>query len=239
MNASTWWALAATIILIALGALFFRRRVMMGQVRRLEDFRRMTGWTALLAAVLIIISAIPFTTIAPKHDGFKDIATFANAFGPLVLTVSVTLAAIFYSVGDWYQAAQRFRLLGLKDARPDRRGRQADRAVHWQDVLAGTQNRMVVTGVTLGGWFVAGWEDTRQNLLTVLPHATVQVLLADPTSPGFRVRADDPGEQSEATHADRAPARARRVYERIATILQDADFQPHLMSGDLASMCIR
>lgn len=233
MNASTWWALGATIILIFSGGLVFWRRVILGDVKQLKDFQRWTRWAAVAAALLIIISAIPFVTILPQYEGFKDIAAFANAFGPLALMVSATLAAIFYSVGDWYEAAQKFRQLGLKEARPDRAGRQADRAVHWQNVLGSTQNRMVITGVTLGGWFVAGWEDTHANLLAVLPRATVQVLLADPNSPGFRVRADDPGEQNEAARSDRAPERARKVYEQIALILQDPAFQPHLNEGKL------
>ena len=233
MNASTWWALGATIILLIGGGLLFWRRVILGDVRQLKDFQRWTRWTALAAAVLIIISAIPFATLLPQYDGFKDIAAFANAFGPLALMVSATLAAIFYSVGDWYEAAQRFRLLGLKDARPNRGGRQVDRAVFWQNLLASTQNRIITTGVTLGGWFVTSWPDTRANLLTILPRANVQVLLVDPSSPGFRVRADDPAEQGEAVHAERAPARARQVYERIALILEDPEFQPHLNNGRL------
>jgi hypothetical protein len=234
MNASTWWALGVTLVLIVLGGAFFRYWVMSGAIRRLEDFRRWTGLTALLAALFVLVAAIPFATVFPKQEGLKDVAAAANAIGPLALTVSVTLATIFYSIGDWYEAAQRFRLLGIIDARPDRRGRQADRAVHWQDVLARTQNRAVIAGVTLGGWFDADWEDTRASLLAVLPRATVQVLLADPQSAGFRVRADDPGEQNEAAFAERGRARAQRVYDRIASILQDPQFQPHLDQGRLS-----
>src|SRR5258708_1545722 len=117
MIVTTWWALLTTILLIVIGGLFFRRWIMAGGTRRLEDFRRWTSLTALIAAALIIISAIPFATILPKQEGFKDFAAAANAIGPLALTVSVTLATIFYSVGDWYEAAQRFRLLGIIDAR--------------------------------------------------------------------------------------------------------------------------
>jgi hypothetical protein len=234
MNVTTWWALVTTVILIGIGGWFFRRWIMTAEARQLQDFRRWTSRTALISAVLIIISAIPFATVLPTKDGFKDFAAAANAIGPLALTVSVTLATIFYSVGDWYEAAQRFRTLGILDARPDRRGRQADRAVHWQNVLSHTQNRAVITGVTLGGWFVAGWEDTRATLLEVLPRANVQVLLTHPQSPGFRLRADDPGEQNEAEYAERAPARAHRVYERIASIFEDQQFLPHLEAGRLS-----
>jgi hypothetical protein len=234
MIVTTWWALIATAVFIGIGGWFFRRWIMTAEIRRLDDFRRWTKRTAFIAAALIIISSIPFATIIPTKDAFKDFAAVANAIGPLTLMVSVTLAAIFYSVGDWYEAAQRFRTLGILNAHPDRRGRQADRAVHWQNVLAGTRNRAVLTGVTLGGWFVTGWEDTRATLLGVLPRANVQILLTHPQSPGFRVRADDPGEQSEAEQAERAPARAQRVYERIASIFEDQQFQPHLDAGRLS-----
>jgi len=178
---------------------------------------------------------VPFATITPDWPSFKDIASAAGVIGPLTLTVSLTLASIFYSVGDWYDAAQRFKLLGITNARPDRHGRMPDRAKHWGDVLRSTTGRIVISGTTLGGWFVVGWEDTREGLLEILGRgAQVQVLLAAPGSVGFRVRAEDPGEVAEAERGQKAPRRAQQVYECIQTIFGDPAFSQYIDSRRLS-----
>jgi hypothetical protein len=174
MPVTTWWGLLATVIILAGGASIFVRRIVYGDVKSLRDFRRLALWTALVATILVVFSAFPFDFFFPCPDGnkecnakWRDVAIAANAIGPLVLSVSVTLASIFYSAGEWYETAQRFRMLGILDAQPDRRGRQSARAHHWQDVLRGTKRRIVISGTTLGGWFVTGWEETRDSLLAV------------------------------------------------------------------------
>ena len=233
MAPSTWSSLITAIFLIGLGGWFFRRWVLSENAKDIRDFRRWANWIAIFSAALILLSAVPFAIILPNSPSLRDVAGTAYAFGPLALTVSVTLASIFYSVGDWYDFAQRFRTLGITDARPNRKGRQADRAVHWQNVLSRTENRAVIVGVTLGGWFDTSWQDTRNTLLAVLPKAEIQVLLADPAKWGFRLRAEDPGELAEAQHAERPGPRAKKVYDRIKDVLTDPDFLPHIQSGRL------
>jgi hypothetical protein len=241
MPVTTWWGLLATVIILAGGASIFVRRIVYGDVKSLRDFRRLALWTALVATILVVFSAFPFDFFFPCPDGnkecnakWRDVAIAANAIGPLVLSVSVTLASIFYSAGEWYETAQRFRMLGILDAQPDRRGRQSARAHHWQDVLRGTKRRIVISGTTLGGWFVTGWEETRDSLLAVLPRAEVQVFLADPKGPGFSVRADDPGEAKEAQKTEQARPRAKQVYERISKILAEEVFSQYLTSNRLS-----
>jgi hypothetical protein len=241
MPVTTWWGIVTTAIVVLGGAILFVRRIVYGDVKSLRDFRRLALGTAAFAAILVLFSAIPIDQIFPCQDAniqcnlpWRDAAIVANAIGPLFLSVSVTLASIFYSAGEWYETAQRFRMLGVRDARPDRKGRQSERATHWQDVLRGTKRRFVISGITLGGWFVNGWEETRESLLAVLPKAKVQVLLAAPKSSGFIVRADDPSEATEAQKTERARPRAKRVYERIEKILGDAAFKEHLNSNQLS-----
>lgn len=62
---------------------------------------------------------MPFATITPDWPSFKDIASAAGVIGPLTLTVSLTLASIFYSVGDWYDAAHGEEHLHLGPASKD------------------------------------------------------------------------------------------------------------------------
>lgn len=192
------------------GGVVFYWGVVRGDVKTIRVFRRWTVWTAVVSAILVLLAAMPIETVWPNRPGLRDIAAVANAIGPLLLSVSVTLASIFYSAGEWYETAQRFRLLGIADAKPNRKGRQSERARFWQDVLRGTKHRIVISGTTLGGWFVSGWEETRESLLTVLPRARVEVLLADPGESGFKLRADDPGEAGEAKKTERARPRASK-----------------------------
>jgi hypothetical protein len=181
------------------------------------------------------MATIPVATAWPHSDWLKDLSVVANAIGPLALTVSATLAAIFYAIGEWFETFQRFRLLGIVGARPDRKGRGTERSRFWQDILMNTRERIVISGTTLGGWFVTDWAgETRENLLNVLTRAQVQVLLANPTGPAFKIRADDPAEVAEAVHAQQARPRAAQVYTQIAEMLRDQDFIPHVESGRLS-----
>jgi len=234
MAATTWWGFATAVILIAVGWWVFRRWIIKKDgVKELADFRFWSISTAVGAAVLILLSSIPFALIYPSR-GLNDFAAVASAIGPLALTVSVTLATIFYSVGEWYDSAQHFRALGITDAKPNRKGRQQERGAHWQEVLRSTNDQIVITGTTLGGWFVNGWEDTRNNLLEVLGRgAQVQVLLANPGGDGFKLRANDPGELAEAEFNEKASQRAKRVYLQIGRLFETPDFSAHMESGRL------
>lgn len=232
MSVTTWWGLITAAGLIGASGWIFHYAAVKGRARTIEAFRRWTVWTAVGAAVLVMLAAVPFAALFPLDDGLKDAATSANAIGPLVLTISATLASIFYSAGEWYEMAQRFRLLGIIDAKPDRQGRQSVRAREWQDTLRSTEKRAVISGVTLGGWFVNGWQETRESLLMILPRAKVQVLLAHPAGDGFKLRALDPAEAAEAKSEDEAQARARRVYERLRQqIFNNPEFAEYLNSG--------
>src|ERR1700719_1409519 len=113
MPVTTWWGLIITAFLIGIGGWLFRRWIILGSAKRLEDFRRWTICTAVASVALVLLFPLPFESIFPLCHGLRDVSVAANAIGPLALTVSVTLASIFYSVGEWYEAAQRFRLLGI------------------------------------------------------------------------------------------------------------------------------
>lgn len=237
MANATWSGFWVAFVLLLLAGLFIGIGILRGKFKSIESFRKWTAWTAVFAGCLVLLAALPIDKILPCptpqpticNSSLKDASAVANAIGPLLLSVSLALASVFYSAGEWYDKFQRFRVLGISDAKADRRGRQSDRSREWQDRLRGTKKRIVISGTTLGGWFVAGsWEETRESLLIALASARVQVLLAQPDGPGFAVRADDPGEEAEAEITDRARQRAQQVYSRIARILADADFRTHL-----------
>jgi len=230
MPVTTLWGLLVTAILLIVGGVFFWLWIVAGTARELRDFRRWTTLTAIASAVLVLFSAIPFDA-----GPLKDAAITTNTVGPLALTISVTLASIFYSAGEWFDVFQRFRLLGIKGAKADRQGRQVERNLEWQNRLRSTKNRVVISGVTLGGWFVTSWEDTSLTLLEILRRqAKVQVFLADPTKSGFRSRADDPGELAEAISGQQASQRAKEVYHQIARVFEHDQFQPHLAADRLS-----
>jgi len=236
MATTTWWGLAVTAVLVFLGALFFGIGIIGSQVKSLHSFRRWTIGTAVFAAVLVLLAAVPVDKVFPCPGAtlptcnakLKDASAVANAIGPLLLSVSLALASVFYSAGEWYEKFQRFRVLGIDDARADRRGRQSERGLHWQNVLRGTKRRIVISGTTLGGWFYTGWEETRESLLMVLPRVRVEVLLEHPNGAGFAIRADDPGEMAEARATELARPRARQVYAHIARIFEEDQFKIHL-----------
>jgi hypothetical protein len=246
MATTTWWGFRVALGLLLLGALFFGLGILGSKVKSLKSFRRWTTGTAIFAAILVLLAALPIDTVFPCssdnnrkqtetcNGSLKDAASVANAIGPLLLSVSLALASVFYSAGEWYEKFQRFRVLGINDARADRRGRQSDRARFWQDVLRKTRKRIVISGTTLGGWFFSGWEETRESLLIVLPRAKVQVLLAHPTGHGFLIRADDPGEEGESEITERARPRAQQVYDRIGRILADEQFRTYITRKQLA-----
>jgi hypothetical protein len=210
------------------GGCFFVYGVFYGRVKSLKAFRKWTAWSALVAAILVLFAALPIDRLFPSsafRDDLKDIGVVANSLGPLLLSVSIALASIFYSAGEWYDHFQKFRALGITDAREDRQGRQAERSMHWQRVLSDTKIRFVVSGVTLGGWFDAGFQDTRDNFLTIARFATIDVLLAHPNEAGFNARADDPAEEKEAALTENARDRAQRgncspPCKRIARLVQ-------------------
>jgi hypothetical protein len=112
MPVTTLWGLLVTAILLIVGGVFFWLWIVAGTARELRDFRRWTTLTAIASAVLVLFSAIPFDA-----GPLKDAAITTNTVGPLALTISVTLASIFYSAGEWFDVFQRFRLLGIKDAK--------------------------------------------------------------------------------------------------------------------------
>jgi hypothetical protein len=237
MGNATWWGFSIAFALLLLVGIFIGIGILGGKFKTIEQFRKWTAGTAVFAGFLVLLAALPIDELLPCpvsqttvcNSYLKGASAVANTLGPLLLSVSLALASVFYSAGEWYDKFQRFRVLGISDAKADRRGRRSDRSREWQDRLRETKKRIVISGTTLGGWFVAdNWEETRESLLIALASAHVQVLLAQPDGPGFSIRADDPGEEAEAKIIDRARQRAQLVYSRIAQILGDADFRTHL-----------
>lgn len=237
MGNATWWGFSVAFALLLLVGLSIGIGMLGGKFKTIEQFRKWTAATAVFAGCLVLFAALPIDELLPCpapqttvcNSSLKGASAVANALGPLLLSVSLALASVFYSAGEWYDKFQRFRALGISDAKADRRGRQSDRSREWQDRLRGTKRRIVISGTTLGGWFVAdNWEETKESLLIALVRARVQVLLAQPDGPGFGIRADDPGEEAEAEIREGARQRAQQVYSRIARIFADPDFKTHL-----------
>src|SRR5438046_2590510 len=132
MATSTWFGFGLALA-VSVGAFFFFFGILRGKFKSIGSFRKWTLSTAIFSGALVIFAAVPIDRQFPCgpnepsicNGWLKDLSSEANAVGPLLLSVSLFLASVFYSAGEWYEKFQHFRRLGIDDARPDRRGRQS------------------------------------------------------------------------------------------------------------------
>ena len=239
MMTTLWGPSISVVFVLVFGGLFYVG-IFKGAVKSLGGFKRWTLWTATFAAVLVVAASIPVDLVCKTcrsytKSSLKDIASIGNIIGPLLLSVSTALASVFYSAGEWYDLVQRFKKLGILDATPNRQGRYSEKTKYYQDILSSANKRFWICGVTLGGWFIdREWRETKENLLIILARGSeVKVILAHPQGHGFQSRAKDPTEKADAEQTQTALTRAKSVYLRIKSVLEEPEFASYIKQGKL------
>jgi hypothetical protein len=173
----------------------------------------------LLGAFGLISLVVPWGDLI-QVQWMKQYLASGEKFFPIVFAIGVTYISIFYTSGTWYQSFQRFRVLGIEDAEGDRRGREVSQTEHWLSELDNAKSAVTLSGVTLAGWFVTGWDSLPAKLEVTLRRVqSFDVFLMDPMDVGFKVRAEDKGETSEGR--DPTKKRMKDVLDHIKFLYTD------------------
>lgn len=187
-------------------------------------------WTSLASLIIVFMpwDAIVPERLMPVVDRYVAILTVVLS---VTLAVSFALLSVYHSSGAWYSVYSRFRGLGIEDADPNRRGRTIEMTDKWMKEISKAKKRIVLSGVTLGGWFIVSWDDFKHALETILPRLeSFEVFLLDPAGHGFEMRDRD---ESAAGERDPVRSRMKSVLEKIVQLLEDPAIAPHIQRGCL------
>jgi hypothetical protein len=122
-------------------------------------------------------------------------STISMAFG--FLTAYVTALV-------WYEYYKSASAAGLEQVEVSRRGRDPARDTLWFGQLADTKNRVILCGLTLGGWF-RDWNRFQTSLHELLARETVRqivIILPEPGNAFFWQRRDDEAARERAPWDD-------------------------------------
>jgi len=181
-----------------------------------------------------IAGVLAFIFIKPLYQWHQLLPTSLFSFFSVIIAVGLTFISISYTSGEWYLIFKRFRDLGIDDGKPDRKGQETSETSKWIDEIKKAKQRIIVSGVTLSGWFQVAWND----LLSWLPHIlreveSFEIFLLDPRTEEFQMRDNDEhqgGEQASQT----VSIRIQGVLANLKDLLSDQNFKQFFSDGKIS-----
>jgi hypothetical protein len=161
----------------------------------------------------------------------------ANAFS-ILIGIGVTLLSIYFTSGEWYSVYKRFQDLGILDADPNRKGRDAPLTAMWLEEIKKAKRSLLFAGVTLSGWFVSAWSDLCTTLPDVLNRINLfEIFILDPSSEGLKVREED--EIIGGETRDPAGERLVAVLTHLKNSMSSGTLKPFWESGKIKAYLYR
>jgi hypothetical protein len=209
-------------------------RVTRQNERTLEHFHTFGKRALWLAYGTLLVAVVPGLQgyIEEKLPQIRWVYETAIIFLPLLFACGITYVTIYYSSGRWYDVFSRFQRLGIVGGEPSRKGREVQQTNNWLNEIREAKESVVLSGVTLGGWFVTAWDSLPDDLFNSLNAGVkYEIYLANPEKSGFKLRAKDKGEVNEPR--DSADKRIIDVLDHIRYFFTEDKFSNHLENLNL------
>ncbi len=135
---------------------------------------------------------------------------------PTAVSLAFGFLTAYVTAIVWYEYYAKLQSQGLVDLKASRRGRDPNLDDTWFGTLGSAKERVVLSGVTLGGWFDK-WERFRDSLLELIQRDSVKsisLILPEPGNQFFWNRRRDEISHDRALDHD-AAARLGRAIETI------------------------
>jgi hypothetical protein len=176
-------------------------------------YLRIGGFGLFLGGIVILILMVLYWKLA-LYEAFLSVITVMFLEGGI---------RVFEKGGHvyTYRFVKKFKKLGIKNGIPSRKGRELALTEKWLNRLKKAKKSVILTGVTLGGWFNTAWEDLRANLEHILSNVeSFEIFVLNPLSEEFKMRERDEIRGGEKLK-EITTQRAKTTLENLKQLITD------------------